>query len=262
MSNLNSTTMPTGTCSWKRSFEMVGTTDAGRFHQRFRPRGLLAAMVLSTALSGCMGSKDVTSSIPADYRQRHPIALVQANDTLDVFVGRSNGGLDLRQREDVQQFAREYMQNGQGPLIAYLPTGGQTPGVHSGLTHIRQTLAGGGASGRLQIAHYTPVAGASAPIKLVFAKLTAQTASPCGYEGDEIVPTRLSANSTNQSAYNFGCTYQKNLAAQIADPRDLVRPRQEGPVDVTKRLAGIDRIRKDTTNELRPAGTSLKDNVK
>jgi pilus assembly protein CpaD len=72
----------------------------------------------------------------------------------------------------------------------------------------------------------------------------------------------LAVNSSNQSAYNFGCTYQKNLAAQIADPRDLVRPRQEGPVDVTKRLAGIDRIRKETSNELRPSGTSLRDNVK
>jgi pilus assembly protein CpaD len=262
MNKMSKTNVNMNKSCWKRSFDMSETTGAERVHRSVKPIGMVAVAVLAASLSGCMGSKDVTSSIPADYRQRHPIALVQANDTLDVFVGRASSGLDHRQREDVQQFAREYMQNGQGPLIAYLPTGGQTPGVNSGLTSIRQTLAGGGASGRLQIAHYTPAPGTAAPIKLAFAKLTAQTASQCGYEGDEIVPTRLSSNSANQSAYNFGCTYQKNLAAQIADPRDLVRPRQEGPVDVTKRLAGIDRIRKDTSNELRPAGTSLKDNVK
>jgi pilus assembly protein CpaD len=259
---LKKTGLNMNTSSSGRSFEMLKTKAGERAHRSTNPFGFLAIALLTTALSGCMGSKDVTSSIPADYRQRHPIALVQANDTLDVFVGRASSGLDHRQREDVQQFAREYMQNGQGPLIAYLPAGGNTPGVNTGLNSIRQTLAGGGASGRLQIAHYTPAPGAASPIKLVFAKLTAQTASQCGYEGDEIVPTRLSANSTNQSAYNFGCTYQKNLAAQIADPRDLVRPRQEGPVDVTKRLAGIERIRKDTGNDLKPSGTSLKDNVK
>jgi pilus assembly protein CpaD len=208
-------------------------------------------------LAGCMGSHDATSSIPSDYRQRHPIVLTSANETLDVFVG-SVGGLDHRQKEDVRSFARDYMANGQGPLIAYLPADSQTAGTNAGLNGIRQTLAGGGASGRLQIAHYHAGDGKAAPIRLAFAKLKATTPSPCGYEHDEIAPSRFSANISNRQANNFGCSYQRNLAAQIADPRDLVRPRQEGPIDVDKRLAGIERTRETDQSRLEPGGTSIK----
>jgi pilus assembly protein CpaD len=208
-------------------------------------------------LSGCMGSKDVTSSIPADYRQRHPIVLTHANETLDVFVGNVSG-LDLRQKEDIRSFARDYMTNGQGPLIAYLPADSQTAGTNSGLKGIRQTLAGGGASGRLQIAHYHAGPGQAAPIKLAFARLKAETPSPCGYEHDEIVPSRFSANAANPQANNFGCTFQRNLAAQVADPRDLVRPRQEGPIDVDKRLAGIERNREADQRRIEPGGNTIK----
>ncbi len=219
-------------------------------------RGLLLC-VAALALTGCSGRGDTTSSIPADYRQRHPIVLTHANETLDVFTG-SVGGLDLRQKEDIRQFAQDYMANGQGPLIAYLPAGGSTAGTNAGLTGIRQTLAGGGASGRLQIAHYQAQGGHAAPIKLAFAKLQASTPSPCGYEHDEIVPSRLAANQVNRQTNNFGCTYQRNLAAQIADPRDLLRPRQEGSIDVDKRLAGIERIRESDQKRLEPSGNTIK----
>jgi len=110
----------------------------------------------------------------------------------------------------------------------------------------------------LQIAHYQSNAGPSAPIKLVYARLKADTTTKCGWQDEEIVPSRLKINSGNYSNYNFGCSYQKNFAAQIADPRDLVRPRQEGPVDAEKRLAGIERIREGDQNELKPGGTSIK----
>jgi pilus assembly protein CpaD len=88
--------------------------------------------------------------------------------------------------------------------------------------------------------------------------LKAETPSPCGYEHDEIVPSRFSANAANPQANNFGCTFQRNLAAQVADPRDLVRPRQEGPIDVDKRLAGIERNREADQRRIEPGGNTIK----
>ncbi|MFM9973844.1 MAG: CpaD family pilus assembly protein [Beijerinckiaceae bacterium] len=222
---------------------------------------LAAVLLAAGGLAACNSNSDVTSSIPQDYRQRHPIALVQGNQTLDVFTGRASRTLDPRQQDDVRAFGRDYMQNGQGPLIAYLPSGG-AQGVNEGLSGIRQALAGGGASGRLQIAHYQPESGSGAPIRLAYAKLTAEVASRCGYDGEDIVPSRFTENTSNRANNNFGCTYQRNLAAQIADPRDLVRPRQEGPVDVKKLLAGIEKIRKvEAKNELRPDGVTIKETI-
>ena len=225
---------------------------------RGRSSCLLAALV-ATLLAGCAGRGDTVGSVPVDYRQRHPIELVRANETLDVFVGNINVALDERQQADVQEFARNYMRNGQGPLVAYLPVGGNTPGVNSSLNAIRKTLGNGGANGRLQIAQYHPeAAGPVAPIKLAFAKLKAETPTRCGYEAEDIVPTRYATNAVNTSAANFGCSYQKNLAAQIADPRDLVRPRQEGPVDADKRLASIQKLRENGGKDLLLAGKTVK----
>ncbi|MGL4635753.1 MAG: CpaD family pilus assembly protein [Beijerinckiaceae bacterium] len=221
----------------------------------------IAAAALAVTVSACSNRIDVTGTIPHDYRERHPIQLVKANETMDIFVGNQSGDIGVRQQQDVRHFARSYMENGQGPLIAYLPTGGNNHGVSAGLNSIRNSLAGGGAGGRLQIAHYHPDTPGAAPIKLVYAKLTAQTPNKCGYESEEIIQTRFSANMQNTQSRNFGCTYQQNLAAQIADPRDLVRPRQDGPVDVNKRLAGIERLRTNPNNELKPAGTKLKEGI-
>ncbi len=148
-----------------------------------------AAAVIAAAASGCIPRNDFTGSIPQDYRQRHAIGLMQANHTLEVFVGNNGGSLDRRQTEDVRGFARDYMQNGQGPLVAYLPSGVHGGAVGQGLDNIRRALAGGGASGRLQIAHYPADSGA-APIKLVFAKLRADTTTTCGYQDEDIIPAR------------------------------------------------------------------------
>jgi pilus assembly protein CpaD len=58
-------------------------------HRFARPR--LAVLIgLTLALGGCMHSKgqdDMTSSIPNDYRQRHPITIQEADKTMEILVG-------------------------------------------------------------------------------------------------------------------------------------------------------------------------------
>jgi pilus assembly protein CpaD len=223
----------------------------------FQPASLAASLALAAGLAAC-DRHIVTSSISDDYRQRHAIGLTRANETLEVFTGRNGGRLDNRQAEDVRGFARDYMQHGEGPLVAYLPAGGGDGNVNAGLAAIRAALAGGGASGRLHIAHYQAEQAQVAPIKLTYARLKAGTATHCSYADTDAVPVTYKASNANSPPYNFGCSYQKNLAAQVADPRDLVRPRQEGPIDVDRRTAGIERIRENEAQELKPAGKSLK----
>ena len=51
---------------------------------------------LSIALGACTLTNDVTtvgSVAPNDYRLRHPIAIQEANRSIDIFVGNSRGGL-------------------------------------------------------------------------------------------------------------------------------------------------------------------------
>jgi pilus assembly protein CpaD len=59
---------------------------------------------LAVALGACKTTTtDVvtTAGLPDDYRQRHPIAIQEADRSIVVFVGRGRGGLSGPQRADV-----------------------------------------------------------------------------------------------------------------------------------------------------------------
>ena len=68
-------------------------------------RSLSALVALSAALGACTvyGGEVVTATVPpTDYRQRHPIAVQEANRSIVVFVGTGRGGLSPPQRDDVR----------------------------------------------------------------------------------------------------------------------------------------------------------------
>jgi pilus assembly protein CpaD len=48
----------------------------------------------------------------------------------------------------------------------------------------------------------------------------------------------------NRPHWNHGCATQRNLAAQVADPSDLVQPRTETPALTSRRATALDKYRK------------------
>lgn len=60
-------------------------------------------------------------------------------------------------------------------------------------------------------------------------------------------PEDLADNAfDNKNYYNFGCSQQSNLAAQIANPTDLVSPRAQTPIDAQQRGTIIGNYRSGT----------------
>ena len=57
----------------------------------------------------------------------------------------------------------------------------------------------------------------------------------------------LASTSANQRSPNFGCATQHNLAAMVADPRDLVSPKPLDPNDAQRRLTVLEKYRKGET---------------
>jgi pilus assembly protein CpaD len=53
-------------------------------------------------------------------------------------------------------------------------------------------------------------------------------------------PEDLLETSENKHYADFGCSYQNNLAAQMANPADLIGPRKQTPIDAANRSAVID----------------------
>ena len=63
----------------------------------------------------------------------------------------------------------------------------------------------------------------------------------------------------NKPAWNHGCANQRNLAAQVANPADLVQPRGEGPVLASRRNTVTEKYRKgEPTQTQNPDGNKGK----
>jgi pilus assembly protein CpaD len=225
-------------------------------------RLLLILAALASPLGGCAADRVVTGSTDVpDYRQRHPIVLTEGARTLDVFVT-GHASLDGRQLEDILAFAAEYRRGGQGAILAQVPAGTRNDAAaHATMARITHALAEGG----LPASYVTVTAYAvadpfvAAPVRLSFTRLTAKVTSPCGTWPRDLGVSDLRQQANNESYWNLGCAMQSNVAAQVADPVDLVRGRPEGRPDSIRRGKVIEAIRQgqDPSTQYRQEGTRI-----
>ncbi len=230
------------------SVERISYHKPSRFKGRAHIGKLTCLLALGLALSGCAKKQaDVTGSIQMepDYRDRHPIILANTPRKLEVYALRGPNGLDPRQADDVRAFANEYRAEGRGSMIAALPRGMASSETQASLAGIRSALGQAGVSGNyLHVTSYVPEdPAAAATVRLSFLKLQARVDSQCGQWKKDISGLSTSDSFKNQSPPNFGCAYQNALASQVANPLDLVRPRQEGRSDILKRGKDIESLR-------------------
>jgi pilus assembly protein CpaD len=214
---------------------------------------LLAAGCLAGLLSGCYQTQVARQEpYPADYRERHPITLKEANRSVEVFLGRNRGGLNPSQRADVLAFAQLWRREATSGIIVDVPKGGPTD--HAAADSMREIHSIFAASGvpreAVYVRNYAPSAEQLASIKLNYSKLSA-TAGPCGKWPDDLGPSIDSGYDRNRPYWNLGCAQQRNLAAMVDNPADLVQPRGETPAYTARRSVAIDKYRQGQN----PSGT-------
>jgi pilus assembly protein CpaD len=227
---------------------------------------LLIATALGAALSGCAADRVVTGSIPSpDYRQRHPIVLAEGAHKLEVFVT-GQAGLDGRQRDDLRAFAAEYRRSGQGAILAQVPAGARNDvGAHATMARIHAELIDAGLpAGYLTVSAY-PVLDplVASPIRLTFTRLAATVTSPCGTWPRDLGISDPQEGVRNSTYWNLGCAMQSNVAAQVADPVDLVRPRMDGRPDPIRRSKVIEAVRdgKDPSTQYQQEGSKINEGL-
>jgi pilus assembly protein CpaD len=80
-------------------------------------------------------------------------------------------------------------------------------------------------------------------IRVNYPKMLAQT-GPCGLWPEDLGPTLDRAYIANRPHWNHGCAVQRNLAAQVDNPADLVQPRAETPALTSRRATALEKYRK------------------
>jgi pilus assembly protein CpaD len=212
-----------------------------------RLSGALAG--LSVVLGACnyTTTDSITASVPDDYRLRHPIAVQEADRSIVIFIGQGRGGLSAPQRTDVIGLAQNWGREGTGAIVVDVPL--DTPNARaaeSSYREIRMLLAGSGVPPRgIVLHHYHPDDPRLLPtIRLSYPKISA-VAGPCGLWPDDLGPSILDRTySQNKEYYNFGCAYQRNMAAMVDNPADLMQPRPETPPYTARRTEGFEHYRK------------------
>lgn len=196
-----------------------------------RRAGVAAALLGPVLLGGCMmnhGPAPLTTDtyVPVRAAERFPIEVTRNTAKFEVPINRGAAQLPAGTRMDVQQFLYHYTASAASRLtIVQHPSPRHGREATAIMSEIQQLVSAAGIpQGSVLYAHYpTGYAGRDAPILLSFESYVA-IAPACGRW-----PENLASTYENVPHANFGCTDQHNLAAMVAEPRDLVRPRAMTP---------------------------------
>jgi pilus assembly protein CpaD len=208
-----------------------------------------ALVVTAITLGGCNTTTNdvVTGTVPDDYRQRHPIAVTEGEQSIVVFVGHARGNLTETQRDDVMGLASSWRQEGTGSIAVDVPV--DTPNsraAQSVYQEIHGLLASMGvpAHAITKRTYQTDDPRALPTIRLSYPRMAA-VAGPCGLWPADLGPSVADpAYFENKEYYNFGCAYQRNMAAMVANPSDLEQPRRETAAYAPRRTIEFDKYRK------------------
>lgn len=196
----------------------------------------LAAAFAALALSGCStvanGRNEAIS-----VAEEHPIAVDSQVVTLTLPVG--GAGLSAVDKARVRAFADAYLAGGHGPVSVTTPSGtGRDGDALETADAARAVLDAAGVDAtQIESAGYAS-AEEKRQLVLSYVRYVA-TPSACGVWTGTLV-----RDFRNLRSPNYGCATQNNLAAMVADPRDLVEPAAATAADANARMRMIDAYRK------------------
>ena len=205
-------------------------------------RHAILGLAMAGLVAGCAKRHSIhVGATPDDYRTNHPIMIAEKERTLDIAVGSSDRGATKSQRVAIEGFLANYDRSAAPVLNIMVPNGASNSAAAGDAARDFAHIAhkNGVPDSRVVVTGYqagsTEVA---APVRLAFTGIAAQT-DKCGRWPKDI----LADNRDNKHYADFGCSYQNNLAAQIADPNDLLGPRKPGEIDAEDRGRVIDDYR-------------------
>ena len=226
--------------------QTVKPTTAGRSSVARIMVRAVAAAACAVMVCGCNTDQQVTAApeVPTDYRLRHPITLQESNRTLELFIGTNRGELNPTQRAQVLSFGLGWKRAATGGVVVAQPVGSSNERAAADAMHeIVSILAASGIPPQsIAVQTYQATGPNLATIRISYPRIHAQ-AGPCGLWPEDIGPSFNRDYFENQPPWNYGCATQNALAAEVANPSDLVQPRAETPAYAARRTTVLEKYR-------------------
>ncbi len=185
---------------------------------------LLSAMSMTAA--ACSSGPFNGPEHAASVAETHPIAVDSQVVTLTIKTDATTTDISNVDKARLRAFASAYMNNGHGPVTVTGPSGaGNDLDGHEASADIRKALNDAGVPWSAIHGATYRTGNAENDIILSFTRYVA-TPSPCG-----VWAGVRSRQYRNLRTPNAGCATMNNLAAMVADPRDLVAPTDVAPRD-------------------------------
>lgn len=143
------------------------------------------------------------------------------------------GGLSANQSAALEALVSRWMEAEARELVVAAPNNAGAMAIQ-----IRDRLATLGAGSRVRIIGVDPADAEGSAIRVGFARYEARPIK-CGQRWENLTATR-----DNTVYENFGCAMAANIAAQVANPEDLLRPRDMTPADTGRRDTVVGKYRK------------------
>jgi pilus assembly protein CpaD len=191
----------------------------------------LAALLIAACANVTNGPEDGLS-----VTERFPITVEPHMEALRVPYNAQRNTLDDASGAELSRFARDYLENGSGAISVSATR--RIPDAANAV--VGRLVALGVPRSRIMIGNDDALSAAE-EVKVSYIRYQAH-AEACGDWS-----ANLGSTAANKPSPNFGCATQHNLAAMIADPRDLVTPKPLDPEDAQRRLTVLDKYRKGET---------------
>jgi pilus assembly protein CpaD len=199
------------------------------------------AVLACLTLCACASPNTKNAAEPVTPTEHFAIDVAKQPETLRLAVHRE--GLSANQAQALGVFAQRWVDGGGEEITMQSPEHGANPAdAYRTAADARDRLISDGvAPARIQIIGYEADGDAHAPIIVGFQRYVAK-GPQCGHAWEN-----LTATGSNSAYGSFGCAVTANIAAQIADPRDLLYPRAIEPSDAARRQTVLDHYRKGET---------------
>jgi pilus assembly protein CpaD len=184
--------------------------------------GALTAMLVA---SSCAAPTADPNGMMEDGAVNHPIMVEPSFRDLKV----SYGGPGMSDEDAVRfdAFLADYRLHGNGSLGISVPNGAP---AREAITYFAERAAATGIARDKILVSTHDVTNGDWRVDVSYISYTARTAR-CGDWSEN-----LAYSADNQTPRNFGCAVQQNIAAMVADPRDLLGPRPMDDGDTARRM--------------------------